>query len=95
MSKKSPPPKTAAEVERRRKIGKGTSRFWASPKGQELKEKMRRERTGVETEAHKQAMIRAAQRLLGIVEAEEGPRPGWVTDEERQIAAREEPPAGR
>jgi len=56
MSRKSPPAKTPAEVERRRKIGAGTSAFWASPEGRALKEKMRRQRKGRTTPAHDEAM---------------------------------------
>jgi len=107
MSKKSPPPKTAAEVERRRKIkeSKAKTRYWDSPEGQELKARMSKERKGKQTEAHRKAMadpenqrrrIEGYRRMLGVVEAEEGPGPGVVTDEERAVAAREgEPPAGR
>ncbi len=107
MSKKSPPPKTAAEVERRRKIAETRRAYWASQEGQKVKERMRKERTGRETEAHRKAIadpenqrrriegIRKWVAQLGVVEAEEGPGPGVVTDEERAVAAREEErPAG-
>ncbi len=56
MSKKSPPAKTPAEVERRRKIGEKNRAYWASPEGQAVKERMRKERTGRETEAHRKAI---------------------------------------
>jgi hypothetical protein len=58
MSKKSPPPKTAAEVERRRKIKetKAKNRYWDTPEGLATRERMSKERKGKQTEAHKQAM---------------------------------------
>lgn len=102
MSKKSPPPKTAAEVERRRKIAETRRAYWASEEGRKVKERMAKERTGRQTEAHRKALadpenrrrkiegqMRAAQRLLGYVPVEEEGHPGWVTDEERAVAARE------
>jgi hypothetical protein len=56
MSRKSPPPKTAAEVERRRKIAETRRAYWASPEGQGVKERMSKERTGRQTEAHRKAI---------------------------------------
>ncbi|MGH2651380.1 MAG: hypothetical protein ACRDHS_03040 [Actinomycetota bacterium] len=79
----------------KRAIGAKTGAWWSSPEGEALKAKMREERTGRrrgQTEAHKRAMDRRrriyeAGRL--VVEAEEGPDPFAVTDEERAVAALE------
>ena len=74
MSRKSPPPKTPEEVERRRKIGKGTSTFWASAEGKALKAKMSKERRGRTTPAHDEAMAqrRRIYELGQAVAAQEG-----------------------
>jgi hypothetical protein len=90
------------EVERRAKIAETRRAYWASEEGRKVKEQMAKERTGRQSEVHRKAMadpenqrrrtegIRKWAAQLGVVEAEEGPGPGWVTDEERAVAAREE-----
>lgn len=65
-------------------------RYWNSAEGQAVKERMRKERTGRQTEAHRRAMADPAvhQRIIeGMtrVLAEE-PDPNEVTDEERRVA---------